>query len=203
MDLPFDDLLSTLTGSEDAQSGWRACCDTLHTTAPSPIWAALRELDAQADVDACAIWLKEQLSDASTFLAEVDDGAPRGIVLWLAPQALADDEGWCVEIGATAECVPTQDSLDWIERCAWVGDFHLMDGIVAAEKQWLLPAFAKSRDLAEYACFLFYAGLVLRHALPNAGLVHPWLAGWGFFEGDRGLLMRGDGLTVQPLGLLA
>ena len=203
MELPFDDLLSSITNSADAASGWVACCDALDAAAPSTIWADLRGLNAEADVAACGAWLAEQLTDASEFLSEVDGGAARGIALWLNPQALADDEGWCVEIGATAECDPAEDTLDWTERCPWVGDFHLIGGLVDAEQTWTLPRNAAVRDLAEYACFLFYGGLVLRYALKDAGLHGPWVAAWGFAEGDQGLLARGDGAAVQPLALLA
>ncbi len=202
MELPFDQLLSTLTTSADAASGWSACCDALDGAAPSTIWADLRKLDAARDVAACAGWLAEQLADAAEFLHEVDAGAPRGVAVWLDPQALADDEGWCLEIGATSECDPAEDTLDWTERCPWVGDFHLVDGLVEAERAWLMPRNADVRDLAEYASFLFYGGLILRHALTGAGLGGPWLVAWGFVEGDQGLLARGDGADVTPLALL-
>ncbi len=201
MDVPFDDLLGALASDAPAADAWATCCDALAEAAPSPAWATLRALDASADVDACGDWLAEQLRDASEFLAEAESSAPRGVVVWLDPQSLADGEGWCLEIGATGECDPSADDMAWTERCPWVGDFHLVAGIATAESTWL--GHPDVRELVEYAVFLFYGGLVLRDAIASAGLSEAWLLAWGFPEGDQGLLARGQGGSMRALALLA
>ncbi|MCO4760974.1 MAG: hypothetical protein KC502_05680 [Myxococcales bacterium] len=202
MDLPFDALLTTLQNARSVNAGWAACCDTLHKTTPSPAWEELKQLNGRADAEACKLWLDEQLEDASQFLNEVESGPPHGIALWMDPQSMADDEGWCLEVGATSDCDPAGDELDWTDRCPWFGDFHLIHGLTKAEAIWLQEAHADARDVIEYACFMFYGGLVLQHALMQLDLPEPWMAAWGFPEGDRGILARGDGPDINLVAQL-
>ncbi len=163
----------------------------------------MQNLPIDDDIELCTQWLREQLRDADEFLNEVDEQSTRGVIVWLDPQALDDGESWCVEIGASSECDPSIDSMDWVETCPWTGDLYLPEGLRLGQRLWTKVAERNKRDATEYVCFLFYTALLLAHAAERLDRQGPWLLAWGFQDGDQGLLWRHSPAGGQRLMMLA
>ncbi len=68
---------------------------------------------------------------------------------------------------------------------------------VYSQKRW-----KRLHDLAEYTLFLGYSGLILAEALEDVGRDGPFLAAWGFHDGDLFTLGRGDGQGFERLAAL-
>jgi hypothetical protein len=174
--------LEIVRNSPTADLGWPKLLDLCRKHAPSPIWYNLRHVDPEADVVAAASWLSQQFSSSTV-------QPPRGIYLGL--DTLNQKSGPCknVEIAFSNAANPEQLSQDWLydHDANWYGSDHLIRSLVAV-KDVYDPSDVS--EFADYTIFLGYSGLVLAEALERVSPPGPFLAVWGFHDGDLFYLSR-------------
>jgi hypothetical protein len=168
----------------DATQGWSMLLQVCKAERPSELWDELARPAAADDAHSAARWLVSELRNAN---------APkpmRGLYLGLDTLNMRDGAGHNVQIGATAACDPFKSDGEWAWNCEWYGTRHLIRGLVDLKRTYEHERWRDVRDVADYALFLGYSGLVLSDALASLEGREPLLAAWGFHDGDLFLLGR-------------
>jgi hypothetical protein len=192
----IDEILAIVRDAKTPSTGFSRLIDHCSDVAPDPLWSRLPNIDIAGDVAAAVQWLREQLRgrDAAT-----------GIYLGLDTLNMNGGRGANVEIGGSGEADPSKTDLEWMYRCSWYGDGHLIRGLLE-----LHHVYAKDEEdlfsFADYVLFLGYSGLVLASAVE--GLDLPARAGtkgrlfaWGFHDGDIFPLLRTTLRKTERLAL--
>jgi hypothetical protein len=184
---PVHEILEIVRTAPDAVQGWHRLRALCAEKSPSQLWSKFDAIDPLGDVASARAWLRGQLAAAG------EDLSVRGISLGLDTLNMDDGEGTNVSIGIADACDPHSDDVDWLGSLGWTGENHLIGGLFKMRMVYVQKRWSKLHDFADYTLFLGYGGLVLAEALEGAGLVEPFLAAWGFHDGDLFLLGRGDG----------
>ena len=196
---PFDsvgEVLSIVRAASTPVAGYARLIDLCSDHAPDSLWSRLPDIDVARDVSEAGAWLRGELR------AREDT---TGIYLGLDTLNMNEGRGENIEIGGSCEADPLKSELDWMYRCAWYGESHLIRGLFEMHRVY-------SRDegdlfsYADYVLFLGYGGLILASAVE--GLDLPVRAGnkgrlfaWGFHDGDIFPLLRATERETRRLEL--
>lgn len=182
----IDGLTEIVRTSPDAASGWTRLVDFCRDEHPGPLWSELPAIDPARDVSTAWKWLKDQMHRGAA------PKPARGVYLGLDTLNMEGGDAYNVEIGATKNCDPSKLETDWAYNCEWYGDRHLIAGLRDLKRVYEAPRYGEASAFADYALFLGYSGLVLANAIERLAGTSPFLAAWGFHDGDLFFLGRRD-----------
>lgn len=189
----IDGIVEIVRAAKDAERGWPTVLQLCRKEQPSELWDALPPPDIKRDVQSASHWLTSQIS------APMAPKPVSGVYLGLDTLNMEGGAGHNVELGATSSCDPFAQDGDWAWDCEWYGQRHLIRGLVDLKAEYERELWKDRYELADYALFLGYSGLVLGDALAAASAPEPLLAIWGFHDGDLFFLGRRTQAGVERL----
>ena len=196
---PVDEILEIVRTASNAVEGCDRLLALCAEKSPSRLWSKFDAIDPIGDVESARVWLRDQWKAVGKFLPI------RGVYLGLDPLNMDEGQGTNIELGVSDVCDPESHDPDWLGRCEWYGENHLIAGLFTMKKIYGQKRWESLNDFAEYSLFLGYGGLVLADAFSTpdlTGLGKPFLAAWGFHDGDIFTLGRGDGQNFTRLASL-
>jgi hypothetical protein len=196
--LPIEELLSTICKPIGSDSAWSDVVDICRRSVPGAPWNHLPQPNINRDIAAAEQWLESQLRRLDRIT---------GVYLGLDALNMGDGDGKNVEIGGTANCDPQQDSIKWLYSGLTYGNVHLIHGLYELHAEYSTTAWRVNDksipcgsffSFADYVLFLSYSGIVLGNAFQSLKISRPFLASWGFHDGDMFLLCRNsaDGFAM-------
>ncbi len=206
MKYPWRELFDVIRSSRTSSEGWPRLLDLCRKHAPDPLWDQLGNIRPDDDVAAALLWLQHQFVNSKV-------QPPRGIYLGLdtlnqkhdpvklAKHGLRVEQtapAKNVEIAISAVADPEKLSDEWAyaREGNWYGKDHLIASLVPMKDLYEETGVS---SFADHVLFLGYSGLILAEALERATLSLPFLAIWGFHDGDLFYLCRRTGPTFERL----
>ncbi len=196
MDMPpIEEILQVVREEDDAARGLHRLTRLCRRESPGLLWDRFDAVDPKNDVEAAREWLRRARKSA-------DFPRPaQGLYLGLLD--LDDGPGPHVEIAATSDRDPSSTDLEWAWRCEWRGDPHRIAGLGEMRRVYGQGKWKRHFEIADYALPLGYGGLVLAEALADLAAGPPFLAAWGFHDGDLFPLGRADGRGFARIATIA